>query len=292
MIRKSIVNMIVISALIMTLTNSIISKSYASVDKNKTEYVISQSEESEFLENIYKTETDMLKIKNITKEETENNYTFQEQYETKVLDSNNTQYIYEKFGRYKEFNNGEYKGTLEITDIDIETIENGYYEKIDEQVFEFSDYTDNDLYNIEKEILIDNSTYYLINVEWEPDTLMEVAGEQIPQTYKGKKIYQSIQKINNPNTYKITVTYTGETELIDKKFEYTIFYEEVADDNKEIEENIENIETTNIITPIIISGAGVIIILMWLYNNKKFKKSSKKVNWHLFWRVLKLKMKK
>ena len=63
MLGRVLVNMIIIPAVILTLSNGIVNKSFANEEKNKTEYVISQSEESKFLEDIYKTETDSLKIK-------------------------------------------------------------------------------------------------------------------------------------------------------------------------------------------------------------------------------------
>ena len=67
MLGRVLVNMIIIPAVILTLSNGIVNKSFANEEKNKTEYVISQSEESKFLEDIYKTETDTLKIKSVDK---------------------------------------------------------------------------------------------------------------------------------------------------------------------------------------------------------------------------------
>ncbi len=60
MLGRVLVNMIIIPAVILTLLNGIVNKSFANEEKTKTEYVISQSEESKFLENIYKKETDTL----------------------------------------------------------------------------------------------------------------------------------------------------------------------------------------------------------------------------------------
>ena len=51
MLGRVLVNMIIIPAVILTVSNGIVSKSYANVGNSKIEYVISQSEESNFLEN-------------------------------------------------------------------------------------------------------------------------------------------------------------------------------------------------------------------------------------------------
>lgn len=64
---KILVNMIIIPSIVFTIANGVTHTSFANENKTKTEYVISQSEESKFLEEIYKTEKDDLKIKALTK---------------------------------------------------------------------------------------------------------------------------------------------------------------------------------------------------------------------------------
>lgn len=229
---------------------------------NTEEYEIAISKENEFLDDIYKKETENLKVKEISKVISENNYTEKEVFKTKTLTKNNTEYIYNEFGETQKFDDGEYQGILNITDIDIETIKNGYYEKIDEKVLDFNNYTDNDLNNIEKEVVINNQTYYLINVKWEAETTENIDGAEVPITYKGNKIYQTIQKIANPNTYKITVKYSGRVEKIDTLYNYKITYE-----NIEIPKN-DIIEENNIVPIIVVSGLGLTVLLITLYNMK------------------------
>ncbi|MBP3595921.1 MAG: hypothetical protein J6J60_00755 [Clostridia bacterium] len=238
--------------------------SYAATTQqsNTEEYEIAISKEKEFLDNIYNKETENLKVKEISKEISDNNYTEKDVFKTKTLTKNNTEYIYNEFGETQKFDDGEYQGTLNITDIDIETIKNGYYEKIDEKVLNFNNYTDNDLNNIEKEIILNNQTYYLINVEWEAETTENIDGAEVPLTYKGNKKYQTIQKIANPNTYKVTVKYSGRVEKIDTLYNYKIIYE-----NIEKEENVEK-EENNIVPIIVVSGIGLTILLIALYNMK------------------------
>ena len=267
MLGRVLVNMIIIPAVIITLSNGIINKSFANEEKNKTEYVISQSEESKFLEDIYKTETDTIKIKSIDKKVSDQNYMDKEIVETKTLNTSNEDFIRNQFGETKDFNDGTYKGTLSISNIDVQTIKNGYYEKIDEQVLSFENFTDNDLNNIEKEIDINNVKYYLINVEWEPENTQEIDNQNIPTTYKGKKIYQTVKTLANPDTYKVTVTYTGKAEKIDTMHDYKINYETVIQEPEE-ETKVEEKEDKQISGFMLVSGIGLTAMFMYLIRGK------------------------
>lgn len=237
------------------------------------EFQTTQNAENEFLNEIYNTETESMKIKNLDKEISEDNYRVKEIIETKELANQDRDYITQQFGEKQSYNDGEYQGELTISDIKIETINNGSYQEIDEKVLDFTNYSDNDLINIEKEITLDNTTYYLINVNWEADSTETIDGETIPKTYKGTKIYQTVRTIANPNTYKVTVTYSGTIEKINTIYDYTVTYE-----NK-VEELQEEKEDNNIIVPVlIISGLGLAILLIGLFNIKNtyvYSKTSK-----------------
>ena len=237
------------------------------------EFQTTQNAENEFLNEIYNTETEKMKIKNLDKEISEDNYRVKEIIETKELASQDRDYITQQFGEKQRYNDGEYQGELTISDIKIETINNGSYQEIDEKVLDFTNYSDNDLINIEKEITLDNTIYYLINVNWEADSTETIDGETIPKTYKGTKIYQTVRTIANPNTYKVTVTYSGTIEKINTIYDYTVTYE-----NK-VEELQEEKEDNNIIVPVlIISGLGLAILLIGLFNIKNtyvYSKTSK-----------------
>ena len=237
------------------------------------EFQTTQNAENEFLNEIYNTETEKMKIKNLDKEISEDNYRVKEIIETKELASQDRDYITQQFGEKQSYNDGEYQGELTISDIKIETINNGSYQEIDEKVLDFTNYSDNDLINIEKEITLDNTIYYLINVNWEADSTETIDGEIIPKTYKGTKIYQTVRTIANPNTYKVTVTYSGTIEKINTIYDYTVTYE-----NK-VEELQEEKEDNNIIVPVlIISGLGLAILLIGLFNIKNtyvYSKTSK-----------------
>lgn len=262
--KKILKEIIIILVTILTLIFGI-NKSFAKTEVTQKSYEITKSKENKFLEDIYKTETAEFKIKNIDKKISDKNYIDKEIREKKTLDKSNEQYIKNQFGETKEFINEEYKGILSISDIKVENIKNGYYEKIDEKVLEFSNYTDNDLNNVEKELDINNEKYYLINVEWEAENTETIDNEDVPKTYKGKKIYQTVKTFANPDTYKVTVTYSGKVEKIDTIYDYKIDYEEfVEEPNSEIQEKEEN----NVNKIIIVSGIGLTAILMYLLKAK------------------------
>lgn len=260
--RKFIFSIIIVSVILAIIASGIMNKSYASEKIKQQEYSITENEEQEFLTNIYNTETEKLKIKSINKEESDKNYTNKETSETKILDNSDEQYIRNYFGNTKNFDDGEYKGKLTIFNIDIQNINNGYYEKIDEKKLKFNNYNDNDLNNVSKEIIIDNIKYYLINVEWEEEQVQNIDGQNVPLTYKGTKIYQTVKRIKNPNTYKVTVTYSGNVEKINKTYNYTVIYEEKMKEN----ENIQEKNSSQIF--IIISGIGVVTVIAIVFNNK------------------------
>ena len=228
------------------------------------EFQTTQNAEKEFLNEIYNTETENMKIKNLDKEISEDNYRVKEIIETKELTNQDRDYITQQFGEKQSYNDGEYQGELTISDIKIETINNGSYQEIDEKVLDFTNYSDNDLINIEKEITLDNTIYYLINVNWEADSTETIDGETIPKTYKGTKIYQTVRTIANPNTYKVTVTYSGTIEKINTIYDYIVTYENTPE-----EVQVEKEENNNIVVPvIIISGLGLAILLIGLFNLK------------------------
>jgi len=249
---------IIIVVILILLAN----KCYAT-ENNVQEYEISKSEENNFLNNIYQNIYDK-EVKEINKQVSPKNYINKDSIETKTLMQNTKEHIYEQFGETKKYDDGEYKGILTIADIKTETIYNGYYEKIDEKVIDFKNYTTNDLNNIPKEVVLNNTTFYLVNVKWEAEETTQIDGEKVPTSYKGSKIYQRVKKINNPLTYKITVKYSGQVEKIDTIYTYKITYQDIKNDN--------------LIIPVIVSGFGIVVLLVLISNRKNtyiYKKDNK-----------------
>lgn len=274
MLNKNIVRFLFVIFLVCYIFLNAGMQSYASAENNTIteEYQIMQSNENNFLNNIYNSETNTLKIVNIDKKVSDDNYQTKEIVETKELDSQDRNYINQVFGENKNYNDEEYAGELSITDIEVEVVNNGSYQEIDEKVLSFNNYTNNDLINIEKEITLNNTIYYLINVNWEVEKSENIDGEAVPITYKGTKIYQTIKTIQNPSTYNVTVTYSGTVEKIDTIYDYVITYEEQK------EEIVQEESNNNIIPVMIISGLGLAILLISLLNIKNtyvYSKTSK-----------------
>lgn len=257
--------LIIFSMIVLLFINNSNIKCYANESNNKiiNKYKTTKNAETEFLNDIHKMETDNLKIINIKKDEALENSITKEIIESKEIKSQDKNNINQTFGETRIFNDGEWQGKLPITDIKVKTINNGYYEKIDEKILNFTNYSNNDLNSIEKEITLNNKIYYLINVEWEVDQIENIDGENIPLTYKGNKIYQTVLKIENPNTYEVTVTYAGIVKKINTIYDYTITFENKVEEIKQ-----EERKEQPIVPIIIISGIGLAVLLVCIFNLK------------------------
>lgn len=189
----------------------------------------------------------------VERTETEDNIKAVTKQKMETLNTSNETQIRKHFGEKYQYKDEEYKGELSISNIDIKTISQGSYEEIDEQKIKFNGYSQNDLNEISKEIQLNNTTYYLINVDWKVEKSEIVDSQEVPVTYEGTMIYQTVLTKRNPNKYDVTVTYSGDVEKIDTNYKYSILYQPV-----QVEEEIvvEEKEESPVI-PILISGLGV-----------------------------------
>lgn len=192
---------------------------------------------------------------------------------TEILNTNNEEKIKHHFGVTYLFEDGSYKGELPITDIKTRAIDQGSYEEIDEKKINFNNYSQNDLIEIAKEIILNNKTYYLINVDWKPEKVQVIDNQEVPITYQGTMIYQTVLTKKNPSKYEVTVTYSGNVTKKDTMYEYSILYQPV-----EIPQVIEEKEEINIV-PIMISGLGIgivsLLVLLGLGNIKVYNKTDR-----------------
>ena len=165
-----------------------------------------------------------------------------------------------------EYSDSEYSGTINIKDYEIKTINNARYEDISEKTIPFSKYSKNDLDNIEKEKIINGITYYLINVDWNNDETEIIDNQVVPLNYKGKMIYQAIVQKNYPSDYEITVAYEGTVNKKNPKYTYIFEYEKIKEQEPIIEEKADYT-----IPIIIISGVGVVFIILYFINSNTAK---------------------
>ena len=158
------------------------------------------------------------------------------------LTSNSESYIRETFGETYEYSDDEgYSGTLEISDISIQTVDQGQWEQIEDLDISFTDYTTDDLNNIEKTIQNGGYTYYLIDVDWVVQSSVSVDGVQVPQLYSGTMHYERVGTYDYADTYDVTVTYSGEVTLTDPYYTLLATYTEV--EVEVVEEVAEVVET-------------------------------------------------
>lgn len=254
-------------------------------EKNSTEYTngvvtIIQgtvSEENSILEEYAKDieiNGTLYTISSVERNEINNNSKTETKQKTEILNTRNEELIKNHFGNTYLFEDNEFKGELPITNIEVKTIEQGSYEEIDEKRIDFKDYSQNDLNDIAKEIVLNNTTYYLINVDWKAEKVQIIDNQEIPLSYQGTMIYQTVLTKKNPNKYEVTVTYSGEVKRIDTIYEYSVLYQPVIE-----EKVIEEKPTETNIVPIVISGLGIgiitFLVLLKLGNIKVYNKTDK-----------------
>lgn len=181
---------------------------------------------------------------------------------TKTLKTNNQEYIKKYFGETYAYEDKEYKGDIPMTNIHINRIDHGQYQELREKQIEFNNYSKNDLNNIKKEITENDTTYYLIKVDWQIENTEIIDGQEVPTSYKGTMIYQTIVSLNYPYEYEVTVTYSGEVSNKEKSYTYTAIY-------KEPEKTIVEEPMDYTIPTIIVSGIGIgLATLILLLINK------------------------
>lgn len=157
--------------------------------------------------------------------------------------------------------------TLDIDNIKVTEIYNGYYEEYIEDTKQYFDLNKNDMDYIPKEIKKDGVTLYLINVDWYTQTTKKTGENIITDLYRGEALYRGIKRINNPVTYRVIVGYSGTAKKeIEKPYIYTVKYEKV-------ENEIETNTNQNIVSAVMISTTSsiFIVIILLFFTNKTVK---------------------
>lgn len=158
--------------------------------------------------------------------------------------------------------------TLDIDNIKVTEIYNGYYEEYIEDTKQYFDLNKNDMDYIPKEIKKDGITLYLINVDWYTQTTKKTGENIITDLYRGEALYRGIKRINNPVTYRVIAGYSGTaTKEIEKPYIYTVKYEKIED-----KEEMKVEKRQNIVAPILISTtSGIFVVIILLFTNKNVK---------------------
>lgn len=158
---------------------------------------------------------------------------------------------------------------LDIDNIKVTEIYNGYYEEYVEDTKQYFDLNKNDMDYIPKEIKKDGVTLYLINVDWYTQTTKKTGENIITDLYRGEALYRGVKRIYNPLTYRVIAGYSGTaTKEVEKPYIYTVKYEKIED-----KEEMKVGEEQNIVAPILInttSGIFVVVIIL-LFTNRNVK---------------------
>lgn len=178
-----------------------------------------------------------------------------------ITKTNSLKEILNYLPREIEYNKDGYMGktNLNIDDIEVYELYNGYYEVYVEETKQYFDLPKNDMDYIPKEITKDGITLYLINVDWYTQTTKFTGDIEITDLYRGEAHYKGVKKIDNPRTYKIVAGYAGTaTKEIEKPYIYLVKYEEIIE------------EKQNIVIPIVTGTTSCIfIVVVILFSNSK-----------------------
>lgn len=177
------------------------------------------------------------------------------------LNTNDQQTILNQAGNTLNYDKDGYFGTLNYSNMDIQEVDTGTYERLLSLNIPFSGYSKNDLNNISKNINRNGRNWTLINVDWTPDSVQNIDESQVPVTYSGTMHYQTVGVFSNPKQYNVTITYTGTVNKESPDYIYTATYK------KEMPVEAPVVEEEKNYTPIIItlSGAGIVLLIILLY---------------------------
>ncbi len=170
--------------------------------------------------------------------------------EQKELSSNSKQYLDEHFEELIQYEDEQFKGELQLVDYNIETINNGFIERIDSKEIILTNMPTNDLSQVDKTKIINGREYVLINVNWESEENQEIDNTLVPKQYKGTAIYQCVIRTEKPSTYKVSANYMGEVESKEQLSNYIITYKLKEQPKGE----------SNIVTSIVIVAGGIIVL--------------------------------
>lgn len=252
----------------MTLDNTIITEDKSNCYKT---YLVQKDEQSSFIEQIEKEiEVDGQKynFENYTYENKENIDTIDISTTKNIIsETNNIENIINQLGNTINYNKdgyvGEYK--LDTQNIQIKTIDNGFKEYLVEEHKSYTNLTKNDLDFIPKQIIKNNKTLDLLKVEWEVQTTKLIGESAVPNLYTAKCYYAGKERINYPDTYKVTAQYFGTaTKKISNFYEYKVKYNKVEEKVPEITEEEKR---ENIVVPVV-GGTSIFIFIVIFFFTK------------------------
>lgn len=191
--------------------------------------------------------------------------------EEKIVDNINKEYLKIEFDSIYKYEDEVYKGELDLIDFSIDTIDNGYSEKIDNQYINFDNLPTNDLEQIAKTRIINGREYVLINVKWIANKTSNIDKTTVPLSYNGIALYNSIIRTKNSDTFKVRPIYQGEVEEKEVLKDYILTYTEKEEPIVQEEKKIAPTVSILIAGGVIILGIIGIFVTpnATIYNTRK-----------------------
>jgi hypothetical protein len=247
--------------LLMILATTVFGAEEKELEKYIENYTITAGEKTIFENSVLQKTTkegkDFSLISTTVQEDWENQKEVSES-KTATMQTTDTEALNRAFLQEIPYDDGIYKGTLKLSNIDIQKQNNGYHEELDEEVIAFQGYDQNELNNIPKNRRINGKEYVLINVDWRVEQTAIVDGINVPITYQGTQHYQSVVSVKNIDSYIVNVSYKGIVDKNNKVYHYVLTYEEIP---------IKPDYTVQIV--IIAGGVGLLVLLLLLNKNTK-----------------------
>lgn len=169
--------------------------------------------------------------------------------EQKIVNTNDKYQILQLFESKKNFEENNYKGTLEIQFNNIEVKINDNYKEEYKVTLQkrYNNVASNELKNIPKTIKENGVIYYLVNPVWNVSKTEKIEGQDVPISYNGIMNYEGIKEKTIIKNYIATVKYQGILNKEDvESITFTITYKEIP-------------KETNYVPVIATTGAGIII---------------------------------
>lgn len=234
-------------------------------------YVVSKSEEQDFIDSIENSTTidnNTYTLKNVEKDTLESTETISiETTKTITTKSKNKADILNELPTSLEYNENGFKGEYRLNEdsLKIKTNYNGFTEYLIEEHIKYTDLEKNDLDYIPKQITKDNMTLDLLDTTWEVQSTKILGNTEVPDKYIANCYYATKNRKDNPYTYTVTATYNGTADKTEENtYEYTVTYQFEQEQNKATEEKLD----INYI-PIIAGSSGAIIIVVFFIRKKK-----------------------
>jgi hypothetical protein len=264
-LKKIIVTLLII---LLCIANVSLATENTTIEKEETIPVANSEEFVQQIPGIINDGKSEYKLLDVGTKENYKTVTKEKTVQDKLIVTTNDKYkVLQMFNTTKSYIEDDYVGVLNV---DINSLAIKINDRYTEEykVYLQKDYINldsNEINYIEKEIVQDGTTYYLINPAWEIAKTEDIEGGTIHVKYNGMMYYEGIKTRTIIKDYVATINYLGNLEKQEvESVTYIMKYEKIEQD-------------TNYIVPIAIAGGSIFFCSgIILFRKKKAKKVHKK----------------